>query len=146
MFKRLFARPEPPPTFSPNLGGNDAERLLSEMRDCINRVGGALTNARRANALADLFGKLTPAGQRQFIAVLKRLDDIGAENTADRYSQIEEAELFGRSSSKLAILDAFESPVKRMLWQLQSSRDGAKAIAGIREAGDRSLNEIIDNL
>lgn len=145
-FKTLFSRPAPTLEFSPDLSGNDPNRLEAEMRACINRIGGTLTNARRANALAGLFQNLTPAGQRQFIAVLTYLDEDAAEQTSERYSQIEEAELFGRSTSKLAILDAFETPRKRMLSQLKSARDGDETLAAIREMADEDLKNEVDNL
>lgn len=145
-FHRLFGRAAPPPSFSADLGGDDPDRLRAEMQACLNRTGGTLTNVRRAGALSDLFNKLTPDGQRRYIGVLKSLDETAAEATSERYSQIEEAELFGRSSSKLAILDAFETPQRRMLEQIGSARNGARTIAAIRERADDDLKKIINNL
>lgn len=146
LFKRFFSAPAPVLQFSPDLGGDDTQHLLSEMKACLNRTGGTLTNARRANALAALFGKLTPAGRQRFIEVLNSLDETGAVSTSERYSQIEEAELFGRPSTKLAILDAFETPRKRILSQLKSARDGNQTIAMIRDLADDELSQEIDNI
>lgn len=146
LFNRLFGRAPPPPSFSADLGGNDPDRLRAEMQACLNRAGGTLTNIRRATALSDLFNRLTPEGQHTYISVLKSLDETAAEATSERYSQIEEAELFGRSSSKLAILDAFETPQRRMLEQIKSARNGVEAIAALREIGDDELITNIDSL
>lgn len=146
MFRRLFARAAPPPSFSPDLGGDDPGRLRAEMQACLDRAGGTLTNVRRAGALSDLFDRLTPAGQRRYVAVLQSLDETAAEATSQRYSRIEEAELFGRSSSKLAILDAFETPRRRMLEQIKSARDGARTITALRAVADDETRKIIDSL
>lgn len=150
LFRRLFAPflapPVPPPVFTPGLGGDDAEHLRLEMQACLNRTGGTLATARRAEALCDLFEKLTPDGQHSYIAVLKSLDATAAVVTSERYSQIEEAELFGRSSSKLAILDAFESPQRRMLGMLKGARNGARTIAALRSVADDDLKLSIDTL
>ena len=49
--KRLFSSGQPVATFAPNLAGEDRQRLIAEMKACIERRGGELKNARRMNAL-----------------------------------------------------------------------------------------------
>ena len=149
LFDRLFPsfrKAAPPPTFTPDLGGDDAERLRTEMQTCLNRAGGTLVNLRRMEALADLFGRLTPEGRRTYVTVLVMLDKKAAEATSERYAEIEEAELLGRSSSKLAILDAFETPQRRMLAMLNGTKNGAATIEDIRAIADESLKNKIDTL
>jgi hypothetical protein len=150
LFRRLFARflapATPPPVFTADLGGDDTEHLRAEMQTCLNRTGGTLATARRAEALSDLFWKLTPEGCRAYIATLESLDTTAAEVTSERYSQIEEAELFGRSSSKLAILDSFESPQRRMLSMLKGTRNGSATIEKLRSLADEDLKSSIDTL
>ena len=125
----LFARPAPP-SFTPDIPGVEAEILAAEMQACLNRSGGALATIRRTAALAGLFGGLSAVGK----------------HAADRYSEIEEAELFGRSSSKLSMLDAFETPVRRMLAALNGTTNGPALIAEIREISDDDLKNQMDNL
>lgn len=150
LFRRLIApfliSRTPSPVFTPDLGGNDPDVLRAEMQACLNRTGGTLTNLRRAEALSGLFGGLTPEGRQRYIATLKSLDTAAATVTAERYSEIEEAELFGRSTSKLAILDSFESPQRRMLTMLKGARNGAGTIEEIRALADDELKLSIDTL
>lgn len=149
LFDRLFSnfrKSVPPPTFTPDLGGEDAERLRAEMQTCLNRAGGTLVNLRRMNALADLFGRLSPEGRGVYVNVLGTLDKKAAKATSERYSEIEEAELFGRSSSKLAILDAFETPQRRILAMLKGTKNGAQTIEEIRAIADDDLKKNIDTL
>lgn len=150
LFRRLFAPflapAVPPPAFTADLGGDDAEHLRIEMQACLNRTGGTLATARRGEALSDLLLKLTPEGCRVFIATLQSLDTTAAEVTSERYSQIEEAELFGRSSSKLAILDSFESPQRRMLGVLKGTRNGSETIEKLKSLADEDLKFSIDTL
>ncbi|MFT5489282.1 MAG: hypothetical protein ACI9JL_002574 [Paracoccaceae bacterium] len=141
----LFARPAPP-SFTPDIPGVEAEILAAEMQACLNRSGGALATIRRTAALAGLFGGLSAVGKQQYVDALKSLDAAGGKSAADRYSEIEEAELFGRSSSKLSMLDAFETPVRRMLAALNGTTNGPALIAEIREISDDDLKNQMDNL
>jgi len=146
LFSHLLAPPVPPPTFSTDLAGDDPAVLRAEMQACTHRDGGTLATVRRAQALAELFGKLTADGKQIYIDLLIGLDTAAPASAADRYSQIEEAELFGRSSSKLAILDAFERPTRRMLTLLNDSGRGAQVIAEIREVSPTVFQEDIDKI
>ena len=138
----LFARPAPP-RFTPDLPGDETDVLAAEMQACLDRRGGTLMTVRRTEALAELFGNLSPEGKQRYIDVLKSLDAAGGAAAADRYSDIEEAELFGRSSSKLALLDAFETPVRRMLAALNGTENGQAVIAGISDLADEELRSQI---
>lgn len=150
IFRRLIALlstpPPSPPAFTPDLDGDDTDKLRAEFRHCLDRTGGTLTTARRAEALSELFLRLTPAGQHKYVNTLRSLDAGAPQTTSDRYSQIEEAELFGRSSSKLAILDAFDPPQRRILGMLSATRDGARTIQSLRSIADDELKSSIDTL
>lgn len=141
----LFERPAPP-SFTPDLPGAEIEVLAAEMQACLNRSGGALATIRRTAALAGLFRDLSMDGKQRYVETLKSLDAAGGKSAADRYSEIEEAEMFGRSSSKLAMLDAFETPVRRMLAALNGTADGPALIAEIREFSDDDLKTQMINL
>lgn len=145
IFAGLLARPAPP-SFTPDLHGDEADVLADEMQACLNRRGGTLMTLRRTEALAGLFGGLSPDGKQRYIDTLKSLDAAGGAAAADRYSEIEEAELFGRSSSKLAMLDAFETPVRRMLAALNGTANGATLIAEIAALADDDLKNKMKEL
>lgn len=145
IFTSLFARPAPP-SFMPDLPGDETDVLAAEMQACLNRSGGALATVRRTEAIARLFAGLSADGKRRYIETLKSLDAAGGKSASDRYSDIEEAELFGRPSSKLAMLDAFETPVRRMLAALNGSENGPALISKIRELADDELISQMNSL
>ena len=122
--KRLFSSGQPVATFAPNLAGEDRQRLIAEMKACIERRGGEFKNARRVNALVDLFSKLTDDGKRVYAGIVDGFDEIAKEDIGEKYSKIEEAELFGGSASKLAVLDSFESPRRRLILLLNDTENG----------------------
>ena len=122
--KRLFSSSEPVATFSPNLGENDRQRLIAEMKACIERRGGELKNARRAKALVGLFSKLSNDGKEVYAGIVDGFNEIAKEDIGEKYSKIEEAELFGGSASKLAVLDSFESPRRRLILLLNDTENG----------------------
>lgn len=138
LFSALFARPAPP-AFTPNLPGGETAVLAAEMQACLNRTGGTLATARRTEALAGLFAGLSPTGKERYVETLQSLDAASGRSVADRYSDIEEAELFGRPSSKLAMLDAFETPVRRMLAALHGTKNGIALIGEIATFADGDL-------
>jgi hypothetical protein len=141
LFVSLFARPAPP-SFSADLPDPEIGTLAAEMQACLDRRGGALATIRRAQAVATLFPALSGTGKRRYVETLKSLNSAGRKSVSERYSEIEETELFGGSTSKLALLDAFETPVRRMLAALNGTENGTALIAEIREiADDELINE-----
>lgn len=138
LFAGLFARPAPP-AFSPDLPDTETAVLAAEMQACLNRSGGALTTIRRTQGIATLFSGLSAEGKRRYVDTLLSLNDSAGKSVSDRYSEIEEAELFGGSASKLAMLDAFETPVRRMLGALNGTENGPALIAEIGEFGGEEI-------
>jgi len=141
----LFARPTPP-GFSPDLPDAETDTLAAEMQACLNRSGGTLATIHRTQAVATLFSGLTTEGKRRYVDTLKSLNAAGGKSVSDRYSDIEEAELFGGSVSKLAMLDAFETPVRRMLAALNGTENGPALITEIRAFSDEELTKEMNNL
>lgn len=98
------------------------------MRACLDRRGGALAALRRADALASAYRKLTPLGKTRFADAIVQL---GAE--PDHYARIEEMELFGRPADKLAALESFAPPARRMLELIRDAANGGEALDGLRQ-------------
>ena len=118
IFNKLFSKKPARLSFTPDMPESERQQLVSEFKDCANRQGGSLKNARRSQALAELFHRLSPAGKQVFADLLQSLNDAVQQATGERYAEIEEAELFGGSESKLAVFDMFETPRRRLLSHL----------------------------
>ena len=145
--KRLFSSGQPVATFAPNLAGEDRQRLIAEMKACIERRGGELKNARRVNALVDLFSKLTDDGKRVYAGIVDGFDEIAKEDIGEKYSKVEEAELFGGSASKLAVLDSFESPRRRLIQLLGNAGGGQSMLQELgKMVSDETLIEIFESI
>ena len=145
IFASLFARPAPP-GFSSDLPEAETALLAAEMQACLDRRGGTLTTIRRTQDMANLFSRLSASGKRRYVETLLSLNDAAGKSVSERYSEIEEAELFGGCASKLAMLDAFETPVRRMLGALKGTENGAALIAEITEFGGEKITKEATNL
>ena len=106
------------------------------MRACLDRSGGALATLRRTEALAIAYRKLTPLGKARFADAIVQL---GME--PDHYARIEEMELFGRPADKLAVLESFAPPARRMLELIRGAADGVEVLDGLRQ-DDRLAAEV----
>lgn len=144
--RKLFAKPSLKLSFSPDLPLEERTSLVGELKACAEREGGALKNARRAHALTDLFWHLSEAGRRVFAEELGRLNDVAGISAGERYSQIEEAELFGGSDSKLGLLDLFETPRRRVLGYLSATATGKEVLRAIGEHADADFRKDIADI
>ena len=142
-FSKLFTRPKTELVFSKDLPENERAKLHDEMKACIERRGGTLKNSRRAQALSNLFGRLSPDGQLVYIQILETLNDDLPETSPEIYSKLEEAEMFGRSATKLAVLDAFETPRRRLIEILSRTESGPEALENISNLASREVTEDI---
>lgn len=107
------------------------------MRACLDGSGGTLATLRRTDALVAAYLKLTPLGRARFAETIVQL---GME--PDHYARIEEMEFFGRPADKLAILESFAPPARRMLELIRDAADGDEALNGLRQ--DDRLTAAID--
>lgn len=146
LFARFFARKDSRLRFTPDLPGAERTQLSAELNACANRQGGSLKNARRAQALTSLFAGLSPAGKMVFTEVLTDLNDRMQRAPGDRYAEIEEAELFGGSDSKLAVLDMFETPRRRVLSHLKETENGHGILAEIEALAGPEVRAEIEEL
>ncbi|MGB0631519.1 MAG: hypothetical protein ACPGRZ_12580 [Alphaproteobacteria bacterium] len=146
IFARFFAKNTPQLSFTPDIPGDERARLLAELKACANREGGSLKTARRAQALSDLFPKLSPAGKQAFADMLGSLNDETRPATGDRYAEIEEAEYFGGSESKLALLDMFETPRRRVIGHLADADTGSETLKEIKGLSNDDVRTDIDEI
>ena len=135
---RLLDRSRRGIPLSPDLPEVDRKRVLADMRACLDRSGGALAALRRTDALVAAYGKLTPLGRARFAETIVQLD---VEHSSEHYARIEETELFGRPADKLAILESFTPPARRMLELIRDAADGDEVLDGLRQ-DDRLSAEI----
>lgn len=145
-FRALLARhlagPASPAPLSPDLRGDDPERLRADMRSVANDAD-RIRAGRRAEALADLHRRLTPEGRARFAAVAGTLD-APVESGADRYARMEEMEYFGRVGDRLALLDGFVPPRRRLLTLLAAAAGGRETLEAIRRDADGEFADEID--
>ncbi|HCH56171.1 MAG TPA: hypothetical protein DEV64_03690 [Rhodospirillaceae bacterium] len=146
LFASLFQKKSQPVPFSPDIPPDERPLLLAELTACANRSGGSLKNARRAQALADLFRGLSPAGKKVFADTLGTLNDAASRTSGEQYSEIEEAEFFGGSESKLALLDMFETPRRRILHHLSGTSSGLKILGEISTLSEVDVQKDIDEV
>ena len=141
--RKLFAgRARPgrdPAPFSADLGGDDDARVSAALRECLARTGGERATAQRAAGLVRLFIRLSPDGRARFAHILDEMNETDAVDAMSRYSRIEEAELFGRPSSKLAIFDAFEPPRRRLLLHFRDAPGGDAMLTALRDISTGGL-------
>lgn len=120
-----------------------AADLLAELRSCVARRGGERATRRRVDALVARHAALPPEGRAGLAAALDRLsDDEGSPS--GRYADIEAMELFGRSSSKLAVLDALAPPRRRMLALIREAAGGPGLLRELRRDASGGLAADID--
>ena len=115
------------------------------MRACLASSGVSLSSRRRLRELVALHRQLTPLGVSRFAQLFNRLE-ISRQESSDRYSVLEEAELFGSSASKLSILQAMESPRRRMLALFAATPGGTEMLEAVKQHADPDLCDEIDRL
>ena len=145
IFRKFFFPPRVATLqFTPDLAGNDRDHLKQEMEACLNRDGGSVRNLKRVEALTELFLQLSPVGQQVYVEVLTGLEDTPTQTSGDTYSKFEEAEMFGGSASKLAVLDVFEPRRRRFISMLRASERGPEALVTIESIGPEDLKKDIE--
>ena len=146
MIARIFRRGPRSLSFSKDLPEEERSQLLMELVACAKRQGGTVRNARRAQALTELFKKLSPQGRQVFVNLLQNLNGEECFMAGDQYAEIEEAELFGGSDSKLAIVDLFETPRRRVLKQLTSAGFDDEMLLVIKALSNSEMENDIDEI
>lgn len=130
--RRIFKRPAPRATLSPDLPEHDLIRIRADFEACLEGKGGALAVARRIAALTELFGNLSETGRARFAETICAID-TAAPPIADRYGRIEETEYIGGPAGKLAIVDAFVPPRRRLLILFEASEGGTGMLTALRD-------------
>ena len=121
------------------------EQIVLEMRACLRLTGGVMATRRRIAALVEMFDGLDTKGRQGFADALNRLDEAH-HSSGDQYARLEETELFGRASSKLAILETLEPPRRRMLSLLHGAKGGPALMQTLRQVADDDLSAEIDRV
>ncbi len=150
LLSRILAGPPRCPVMSADFGGDDGARLLADMRACLDDES-VVGTTQRANALADLYHRLAPPGQARFVAIVGALGDRsgtagGGLSEPGAFARMEELELFGRASSKLALLESLEPPRRRLLQLFAATARGREILNGMRRYADTGLSAEIDRI
>lgn len=150
LLSRVLAGPPPRPVLAADLGGGDEARVLADMRACLDDAS-AVGTRRRADALADLYRRLAPEGQARFVRAVGALGGksgqaAGGLSEPGAFARMEELELFGRASSKLAVLEGLEPPRRRLLNLFAGTPGGPEMLDAMRRHADAGLSAEIDGI
>ena len=144
MFREIFRQKYSAITVSKDLPAQDAERLRKEMLECLHRRGGEREKNLRAIAIAEIFHSLSINGKKTYSNILSTIGDHRSHFKGDDYSQMEEAEFFGKSNMRRAILEIFESPSRRLCDILINTPNGLNCLTAVRKYADKNLEKEID--
>ena len=122
-----------------------SEQVLREMQACLRQTGGVLATRRRIANLVDQYARLDPEHRMGFVKALNCLDDA-QRGSSDHYARLEETELFGRASSKLAIFATLEPPRRQMLTLLNGAKGGPELLLSLRQVADDELSTEINGV
>jgi malonyl-CoA decarboxylase len=117
----------------PDLPDDQAERLRSQIRDCLNARGGEVLARAQAANIASAYLALSPAGRARFFAILA--NDFGIER--DNVDQAIEsyraaADEPARLATERALRRALVTPGMRLLTKFNALPDGMRFLVNMR--------------
>ena len=118
---------------SPDLGGGDKERLIGQMRACLEARGGEVSARSRAAALGRAYLALNETGRKVFLCVLAEEFDVDHTRVDRAVADLQEAA--SKSERKLAetaLKSALEAPRVTLLTQFNALPEGVKFLVDLR--------------
>jgi len=117
----------------PDLPEEDAEKLRSQMRDCLENRGGEVSARAKAAALGQVYLALDATGRQRFLEVMANdfdTDPNTVDSAIDRVRGAKDAAT--RQNAEAALRDALEAPRMRLLRQFNDLPDGVKFLVDMR--------------
>ncbi len=117
----------------PNLPDDQAERLRSQIRDCLNARGGEVLARGQAANIASAYLGLSPTGRARFFAILA--NDFGVERgevdqAVENYRAA--ADEPARLVTERALRRALVTPAMRLLTKFNALPDGMRFLVNMR--------------
>lgn len=117
----------------PDLPDTDRERLLQQMRDCLEAKGGEVTARARAANLGRAYMRLNPEGRHRFLTLLAQ--EFGT-NPKEVDAAIETVRTASgpreRHAAEVALRDVLRPPRVRLLTQFNGLPEGVKFLVDLR--------------
>ena len=123
-----------------------ASEWSSAIAACLAVEGGRRATAVRCERLLRSVEKEGDEGLGRLAALLSTLNKTSAISVSERYVAMEEADLFGNRSARLAMLDVFETPRRRMIALIAACPGGPDILHKIEEAAGPDLGKDIADI
>ena len=118
---------------SPDLGGGDKERLIGQMRACLEARGGEVSARSRAAALGQAYLALNETGQKVFLCVLAEEFDVDHTRVDRAVAGLQQAASKSeRELAEIELKSALEAPRVTLLTQFNALPEGVKFLADLR--------------
>ncbi|MBF0130736.1 MAG: malonyl-CoA decarboxylase [Alphaproteobacteria bacterium] len=117
----------------PELPEGDADRVRSQMRDCLDSVGGEVSSRARAAQLGRAYLSLNPEGRERFLHILATEFGTDEETVDQAIDKVREAQSDQeRRDAEQALREALESPRVKLLTQFNALPEGVKFLVDLR--------------
>ncbi|MDE2228811.1 MAG: malonyl-CoA decarboxylase [Alphaproteobacteria bacterium] len=129
----------------PELSREDAERLRSQLRDCLEGRGGEVSARARAAELGRTYLALNAVGRERFLRLLATEFDIDHREVARISAQLQSAaDDFERRKVERTLRQALEPPRVKLLTQFNGLPEGVKFLVDLRAELMRLGREDVD--
>jgi malonyl-CoA decarboxylase len=120
-------------TMQPDLPDSDAQRLLEQMRACLETRGGEVSARARAAALGRAYLALNETGRIRFLKVLAENFDVNHEAVDAAVEDLQIAdEPVSRKKAEAALRKVLEPPRVKLLTQFNGLPEGVKFLVDMR--------------
>jgi malonyl-CoA decarboxylase len=117
----------------PDLPDSDRERLLTQLRDCLDGRGGEVTARARAANLGRAYMGLNEGGRRRFLSLLATRFDTDHEAVDAAIVAVSAAEdPRARKAAEAKLRDSLTAPRTRLLTQFNDLPEGVKFLVDLR--------------
>ena len=139
--------------WSPDLDDQDQERLIEQMRACLEARGGEVSARGRAAALGHAYLALNENGRKRFLRVLADTFDIDRRQVDEAVVALQAAkDPAKRRSAEAKLRRALVAPRVRLVTQFNALPEGVKFLVDLRNElldwsnGDPSLSDLESDL
>ncbi|HXQ50448.1 MAG TPA: malonyl-CoA decarboxylase [Stellaceae bacterium] len=117
----------------PDLSGDDADRLRTQFRDCLESKGGEVSSRARAAALGRTYLALNEDGRERFLRVLATEFDIDRGAVQATWERLRRAKNDDeRMRTERALRRALDAPRIKLLTQFNALPEGVKFLVDMR--------------
>ncbi len=117
----------------PDLPDADRERLLQQMRDCLEAKGGEVTARARAANLGRAYMRLNPEGRHRFLTLLAEKFGSNPDEVNVAMNAVRDAvDPRARHAAEVNLRDVLRPPRVRLLTQFNGLPEGVKFLVDLR--------------